>query len=155
MTRLGILIAVPLFVVCTVACSSTKPSPAHPQTQHAVPAQKIIPETPVSEKKLDRSLLIAVLDAGLGRFLQGVQTKPFFSRGRFAGFQIVSIYPEDKRFSDIDPKVGDVVLRISGKRIERPEQALAVWESLRVASELRVAFLRDQKVQEVRYPIEN
>lgn len=143
------------FVLLTTsfACASSGPTPAHPVNQTKTSVQPVIPETPVSEKSVDRAKLVAVIDAGLGRFLRGVETKPYFIQGRFAGFEIISMYSEDERFKVIDPKPGDVVLRVNGKRIERPEQAIAVWESLRVASELRIAFLRDHKVQEVRYPI--
>jgi len=49
--------------------------------------------------------------------------------------------------------VGDVVTAVNGFSIERPEQALSVFDSLQVASELRVAYERDGQPREIVYAI--
>lgn len=100
-----------------------------------------------------RAELTLVLEGGLGRFLQGVETQPELANGRFVGFRLVSLYPEDPRFREIELAPGDVIVRVNGEPIERPEQALAVWNSLRVASELWIEYLRGDERRELRFPI--
>lgn len=102
---------------------------------------------------IERAELIPVLDAGLGRFLGGVNTEPNLEEGRFAGWRIVHLYPEDPRFATVDLLPGDIVTEVNGQAIERPEQAFAVWNGLRVADELHVAFLRDGQARELRFRI--
>jgi type II secretory pathway component PulC len=100
-----------------------------------------------------RAELVTVLDAGLGRFLQGVQTEASLDDGRFVGFRLVSIYPDDPRFRSIDLKPGDVVVRVNGQSVERPEQAFQVWDGLRVASQLLIEYLRAGERREIRFDI--
>ncbi|MCB9667578.1 MAG: hypothetical protein H6715_05605 [Myxococcales bacterium] len=102
---------------------------------------------------ISRPLLIAVLDKGLGHFLRGVRTEPEMTQGRFRGFRIVELYPRDPMFQHKSPRAGDIVTTVNGQPIARPEQAVKVWESLRVASELRIAFVRDGNEDEARYRI--
>ena len=114
-------------------------------------------ELPLEERhrdgQIDRPTLITILDNGLGRFLQGVHTQPEMHKGTFVGFRIVEIYPDDPIFRHASPKANDIVTQVNGQPIGRPEQALKVWESLRVASELRIDYLRDGKPHEARYTI--
>jgi hypothetical protein len=100
-----------------------------------------------------RAELDPVLEAGLGRFLQGIETEPELEGGRFVGFRLVSIYPQDERLSGVELEPGDVVLRVNGQRIERPEQALQVWNGLRVASELWIEYRRGDETRELRFEI--
>lgn len=102
---------------------------------------------------IERDELIPVLDAGLGRFLGGVSTEPNLEDGRFTGWRIVHLYPEDPRFATVDLLPGDIVTEVNGQAIERPEQAFAVWNGLRVAEELHVAFVRDGEARELRFRI--
>jgi hypothetical protein len=97
----------------------------------------------VSTGVISRDELLPVLDGGLGRFLQNVETEPAYHRGAFVGFRIVSLFPGEPAFASLDLRPGDTVTRINGKSIERPEQAVAVWEELRTASDLVVDYRRD------------
>ncbi len=104
--------------------------------------------------EIARSELLAVLDAGLGRFLGRVGTEPAREGEAFVGFRVVSL--EDAlRAADADGGVreGDVIVRVNGQPIERPEQALAVWEGLRVASTVAIEYLRAGERREVRFAI--
>ena len=94
-----------------------------------------------------------VLDGGLGRFLQGVVTEPELADGRFVGFRLVSLYPDDERMRAVDLVPGDVITSVNGQSIERPEQALRVWSSLRVASELLVDYRREGEERQLRFAI--
>jgi type II secretory pathway component PulC len=44
---------------------------------------------------------------------------------------------------------------VNGRPIERPEQALAAFQSLAVAKELRVAYERNGAPRELVYPIDD
>lgn len=130
----------------------------------AAPA-KGAPEEPAPQSSLDqpyqrrtrgviaRKELLPVLDGGLGRFLQNVETEPEFHKGAFVGFRIVSLFPGDLAFASLDLRPGDTVTRINGKPIERPEQAIAVWEELRTASDLVVDYQRGGEARALRFAI--
>ena len=107
----------------------------------------------VSEGVIARTELLPVLDDGLGRFLQNVQTEPAFHKGAFVGFRIVSLFPGEPAFASLDLRPGDTVTRINGKPIERPEQAIAVWEELRTASDLIVDYRRNGEAHALRFAI--
>ena len=107
----------------------------------------------VSTGAISRDELLPVLDGGLGRFLQNVETEPAFHKGSFVGFRIVSLFPGEPAFASLDLRPGDTVTRINGKPIERPEQAAAVWEDLRTASNLVVAYRRGSEDHALRFTI--
>jgi hypothetical protein len=107
----------------------------------------------VSTGAISRDELLPVLDGGLGRFLQNVETEPAFHKGSFVGFRIVSLFPGEPAFASLDLRPGDTVTRINGKSIERPEQAAAVWEDLRTASNLVVDYRRGAEEHALRFTI--
>jgi len=107
----------------------------------------------VSTGAIARQELLPVLDGGLGLFLQNVETEPAFHKGSFVGFRIVSLFPGEPTFASLDLRPGDTVTRINGKPIERPEQAAAVWEDLRTASNLVVSYRRDGEKHALRFAI--
>ena len=107
----------------------------------------------VSEGQIARSELTPILEGGFGYFLQHVDTEPRLEGGRFVGFRLRSLYRGDPRFAAVDLTAGDTVTRVNGQSIERPEQALAVWNGLRVASELVVDYLRDDEPRQLRFAI--
>jgi hypothetical protein len=126
----------------------------------APPAEEQKPESSleqsyprVSTGAISRDELLPVLDDGLGRFLQNVETEPAFHKGSFVGFRIVSLFPGEPAFASLDLRPGDTVTRINGKPIERPEQAAAVWEDLRTASNLVVDYRREGEVHALRFAI--
>jgi hypothetical protein len=137
-----------------VACGGARESGAGPRpAPTASPAPSADYEPPTVQGTIRRSDLVAVLDAGLGRFLQGVQIEASLDDGRFVGFRLVSLYPDDPRFRSIDLAPGDVVVRVNGQSVERPEQAFQVWDGLRVASQLLVEYLRAGERREIRFDI--
>jgi type II secretion system protein C len=103
---------------------------------------------------LARSTLREVVSEGLGTFLRRIELddQPVFVGGKFHGFRIAGL--RDPQFwSGIDLKPGDVVTSVNGFPIERPEQAETAFESLEVASELRVVVEREGQPRELIYPI--
>lgn len=117
------------------------------------PTEAPAPVERVVSGEIARADLVPILDAGFGRFLQGVDTEPHLSDGAFVGFRLRSLYPADERFQRIDLTSGDTIIAVNGQSIERPEHALQVWNSLRVASELMVEYLREGERREIRFAI--
>lgn len=96
----------------------------------------------VTSGVIARGDLMRVLDRGLGRYLQNIETEPEFHQGAFVGFRILSLFPGEPDYASLDLRPGDTVTRVNGRSIERPEQAVAVWEQLRTASSLVVNYRR-------------
>lgn len=131
-----------------IGCSSAEPAPPAATTGAEAP-----PAAPTRSGEIARAELLPILDAGLGRFLQGVETEPDLRDGRFVGFRLARLYPADPRFRSLDLGPGDTIVRVNGQPVERPEQALRVWNSLRVASELWIEYLREGEPRELRFAI--
>jgi hypothetical protein len=91
---------------------------------------------------LRRSALTRTLDAGLGSWLRGVTVAPQLDGKRFEGWVIRSLHVKDPCFADIDLRPGDIVSRVNHRPIGRPEEAFAVWTSLRSAREIVVDYTR-------------
>ncbi len=121
----------------SVAASPPTPTPPPPRTcdMYAKPGM------------LKRAALVRVLDAGLPRWLQGVEGDRALANHRFQGWLVKSLYPDDPCYKELDLRAGDIVQKVNGKSIEKPEQAFDVAESLRTAPALIVDFLRDGKAQ--------
>ncbi len=92
---------------------------------------------------LTRSLLRRTVSDGIGAFLSGVDLSPVLDRGRFAGFRIDRARTLRRwNAAGVDLRVGDVVTRVNGAPIERPEQAQATFQSLADAPEIVVDVVR-------------
>ncbi len=107
----------------------------------------------VTEGAVSRADLVAVLDRGIPRFLQTVEVAPVMESERFVGFQLVRVADPESALNEVDIQPGDVLRRVNGLVIERPEHAFRVWNELRVASELRVQYLRGGEEREIRFTI--
>jgi hypothetical protein len=141
-----------LVVVLLAACATTAPPPMGPGEAPAVmPGPP--PVAPVAAAPctafaragvLRRSAVSRTVDAGLGQWLAGgVDVDRRLAGGRFQGWAVRSLYPGDPCYRELDVRVGDVVVRVNGKSIERPEQASEVFSSLRTAPALVVDLLRE------------
>jgi type II secretory pathway component PulC len=102
---------------------------------------------------LRRSAIKRTVDAGLGRWLQTVSVDPLLAHGRFRGWIIRSFNSDDVCFAGIDVRTGDVVTRVNGRPVERPEEALDVWSKLPSSPELVIDLLRDGQARRVRFGI--
>jgi general secretion pathway protein C len=130
----------PVAVVPPAAASSSLPAPAA--------------SAPVPDHAVARSAVEEVVSQGLGMFLRrlDVDDHPVFVGGKFHGFRIAGL--RDAQFwSGVDLKPGDVVTTVNGFPIEHPEQAQTVFDSLEVASELRVGVERSGQPRELVYTI--
>ena len=142
-------------LILLLACAGSTPAAEEPEPIEPIETQPVVEtyESPVTSGEIARADLVAVLDAGLGRFLQGVDLSPDMREGAFFGFRINQLYPDDPRFTSLALQPGDTVTRINGQSIERPEHALQVWNSLRVASELLIEFEHEGELKQLRFAI--
>jgi hypothetical protein len=133
-----------------LACGQAAEAPP-PKMAPAARATEPGPSDP-GEGKLRRSQVKGVVGQGLGAFLQNVSVddRPVFLGGKFHGFRITQLRGE-LAASPLRP--GDVVTRVNGMPIERPEQALEAFRTLEVSSELRIAYEREGDVRELKYAI--
>jgi type II secretory pathway component PulC len=126
--------------VDSTASSSSSRSPAAPARD--------------ADPTLSRAAVHAIVAQGLGAFLQRIELddRPVLVHGRFHGFRIAGLRDADF-WRGIDLRPGDVVTSVNGFPIERPEQAVTVFDSLELASELRVAYDREGQSREIVYSI--
>jgi type II secretory pathway component PulC len=133
-------------LACTlVACGGAQPEEA------ATSADVIAVEAVPVETELHRAALDELLAKGPAYVLALVQIDAAKIGGKFSGFRIVSFRTELPAFLDLRP--GDVVTRVNGLPIERPEQFFAVYEALKTATELKFDVLRDDAPKTLAYPI--
>ena len=146
MRHLALLATLALFACGTTSTAGPAPSSPAASTQPALP--------PLADHALARSTVHAAVTDGLGVFLQRVEVddQPVMVGGKFHGFRIAALRDPDF-WAGVDLKAGDVVTSVNGFPIERPEQAQTAFDSLEVASQLRVAFERDGQPHELVYAI--
>ena len=109
-------------------------------------------------RTMPRSAVLAVVSDGLGAFLQRVDLddQPVLVGGRFHGFRIAALRDGQSWsgfWSGVDLKPGDVITSVNGFPIEHPEQAQTAFDSLEVASELRVSYERGGQGRALVYSI--
>ncbi len=146
-----------LLWLCVVACAAPTAESAPPREIEMSSRPEAAPSpAPPSRPKgvITRGDLTPVLDRGVGAFLQHVDVAPRFAGGRFQGWRVTSFFPGDERFAGVDVRPGDVVVRVNGRSVEKPDQLAEVWQSLRDAPALEVELLRDGVPMKLRWPIE-
>jgi type II secretion system protein C len=146
----------PLSLVAFAACAASRaPAPvaAAPSATASSPVVEVS-AAPTPDHAVARSAVQEVVSEGLGMFLRRVDVDdhPVFVGGKFHGFRIASLR-DAQFFSGVDLKPGDVVTAVNGFPIERPEQAQTAFDSLEVASELRVMVERGGQPRELVYTI--
>lgn len=145
-----------IFTLVFCACGGSRAGAAHPalRADPAVSPPASSSTARDSDPVLRRAAVHAIVAQGLGAFLQRIELddRPVLVRGKFHGFRIVALHGPDF-WRGVDLRPGDVVTGVNGFPIERPEQAATVFDSLDLASELRVAYDRDGQSREIVYVI--
>ena len=87
--------------------------------------------------------------------LQQLQPRAFRPKGRFIGWEITHLFPDDPSFCQRDCflRVGDVIVDVNGSNMEHPEAYVATLESIQTQSSLRVRLLRDGMLLDRRFRI--
>ena len=144
----------------SAGASAPEPLSSDGEGRASAPPPSSIPHEPagacearLGADRLRRSAVKRTVDAGLGRWLQAIAIDPLLARGHFKGWIIRALPANDSCYIGVDLRAGDVVTRINGRSIERPEQAMEVWTSLPASSELVVDFLRDGHARTLRLGI--
>lgn len=109
-------------------------------------------ERPPGPKQLERAEVDRAVAAGLGHFLQHVSVEAKVENGVFLGFRILELRPPGA-WAGVDLRAGDVITRINGQPIERPEQAYAVFIGLKQADRVVVSYVREGEPRELVIPI--
>ena len=98
---------------------------------------------------VNRAALIAVLDAGPGRLLEGILLDPKLDlRNKFVGWVVVQ-FPY--KWADI--REGDVIIKINGHPLGRPDQVQKLWDSLRDADSIFVKGERDDMPLQLKFEV--
>jgi len=93
------------------------------------------------------------LDAAPGAFLRRITTEARLKQGRFAGWRIVAFSPRDQIFSDGPLKTGDVIVKVNGHSLERPDDLIELWQAMRSAPSLTVEVERNGILSTLRWTI--
>lgn len=101
--------------------------------------------------RLKRTDVKLAIDKGLGVLLQNIMVEdyPAMKEGRFYGFRLKALNPD----WTVDLKPGDVIVRVNGQIIERPEHADAALRSLEKAPALKIDYEREGKMRTLELPI--
>ena len=150
MRRVALSFALLLVVACGGGSGAAKPAKAAAAPTASVVAASL----PTPAYTLRRSMVKEALKTP-GVLFQYVvlDTHPVFLAGKFHGFRVAELRGGPEGWSGIDLKPGDVVTSVNGFPIEHPEQALEAFQSLRVASELRVDLEREGEPRSLRWAI--
>jgi len=140
-----------LLTLLLAGCGAASNGAEEPTAEASVNAAEEPPPPVQREGTIARARLDDVLARGIGRFLQHVETEPHLDEGRFVGFRVTELRSEI--FEGVDLQPGDTLLSVNGLPIERPEEAMQVWNALRVASELTVEYLREGERHQLRFAI--
>jgi len=109
-------------------------APARQMATAPAPVQHQAPAIP-------RYIIKAVQAEGPGRLLQRIPVQPFRAQGKFMGFQIVDLFPGEN-IQTTQIRRGDVITRINGRRVDRPEQFMRLFEDLHTWESLEIELLR-------------
>jgi hypothetical protein len=91
---------------------------------------------------IDRTKLLATLDAGPGAFLRQLEVAASMDGDNFVGWQLVQIVDDATALLQLDLIAGDVLVAVNGAPIARPDQLMTVWNSLRTSDRLVCDVLR-------------
>ena len=83
-----------------------------------------------------------MVERGFPQFLQKIQVEANVRDGKFAGWLVRALYPQDF-WADVDLQPGDVVTQVNGLPIERETQAYDAFQGLKTAPRLVVSYVRD------------
>ena len=94
-----------------------------------------------------RADLLRYHRAGPQVFIQRVRVKATFRRGKFFGWRVLAYAGPGQL------RQGDIVTRVNGGAVERPDQFMKLWEQLPRRDELVVELVRERKRVTLRYAI--
>jgi type II secretory pathway component PulC len=101
-----------------------------------------------------RSEIQRALAGGPAYLLRQLGPEPYRVEGRFIGWEITQLFPDDPALCDpCDLAVGDVILTINGDRLETPQAFASMVEKADTLRSLEVRSLRAEQRRIVKYEI--
>jgi len=122
--------------------ANTKAAAPAPSAQEAAPS---VPPGHLARREVEH-----VLRQGPPWLLRRILPEEVIREGKFVGWRMLSL-PEDWK---VDLKTGDIVTRVNGLAIERPDDLWAAWMQMQSAVELRVSIEREGQPRELVMPID-
>ena len=144
----GMLLLTVLMVFSVTGCATHHQTPTGTLT-----LVKATPTPPAERFVIERKRYDEALTKGAAWFIQQVQVRPFIDRGRFRGFMLESTFPRSATPEDSELQPGDVVQRVNGQSIERPDQFMKVWNSLKGKNSLTLRILRNRQTLNMTWTI--
>jgi hypothetical protein len=96
---------------------------------------------------ITRKEMRKVIAGGAQAFIQQVQIRPAFRNGQFYGWRVVE-------YRGPGPvRAGDIVRRVNGQSLERPEQFMKAWDGLARRSSLVLEMVRRGRALVLRWSI--
>jgi len=129
------------------ACGGAQPAPRPSASASVKPA----PAPRAAPGHLARGDVDRVLAFGPPWLLRRVQMEDVARDGKFVGWRLIAL-PEEWKSLDLKP--GDVVTKVNGVVVEKPDDLWTVWTALAKASELKVSYERDGAPRELTLPID-
>lgn len=136
-------------LVALAACGAApeEPQAARPIAKASAAQAKAIAPGHVARADVER-----VLRVGPSWVFRRVLNEPIVREdGALVGWRIIGL-PEN--WSAIDLKPGDIVTRVNGVAIVKPDDAWTAWKATASARELRIDISRDGQVRTVVVPID-
>jgi hypothetical protein len=117
---------------------------AHDAAVRSGGAVTLVDEAPEDDQfVIPRSTVEHALELGPAWFVRQLSVRPIVTRDeRFFGFQLMALFPGREDISQLPIRTGDIIQRVNGQSIERPEQFMSIWHSLATASHVSVQLMR-------------
>lgn len=170
MRRVAVVSWILLASACRREAPSTEPEvptrTAEPLTYDGTPSPAAQAETSASRAEPERaakarppqtiyrSEVERALSRGPGYLLGQLGPEPFRVQGKFVGWEITRLFPDDPQLCDpCDLAVGDVILSINGDRLETPQAFAELVEKAPTLRAIEVRSLRADERRVVKYTI--
>jgi len=132
----------PLLLFLTVsACSHGGSIPGEGETRGRVTL--VEPKTKLGDYLIRRTDYDRMLERGASYFIRQIKVTAIKADRQFIGFRLDKLFPNEPYFQPGEIRLGDVVQRVNGLPIGRPEQFMQVWTQLKHKRELVVQILRN------------
>ncbi|MBK9031871.1 MAG: hypothetical protein IPL61_11185 [Myxococcales bacterium] len=113
-------------------------------------AEVAVPAPGLRATTVTQAALIAVLDAGPGELLKGLEVSAERPGGVFAGWRLVRLLPKGSMFATLDLAPGDLLTGVNGHTLESPPDLATLWGELRTATAIEASITRGAEAFTVR-----
>ena len=138
---MGRFIRVILMVQFAVGCATAEP-PSDDFVDRRGKIKFVEPETKLGDFLIPKKIYDEWLRRGASYFIRQVSVTPIEEQDEFVGFRLDTLFEDHVLFTEGEIRRGDIVQRINGLPIGRPEQFMRVWEGLKVRDTLTLQILR-------------